>query len=263
MKKILYIIIPFIFWGCQKDFNSVIDSPLINYQASKVPTADSVTYSPSDSLMVLSVGLYPSADIQSVSANVISPDQTQLNNQPVILYDDGNSSDYGDTISGDFVFSNKFPMSHSYQKGKYQVQFFVTDNSGQTNMVALHFFWFDNGQPNVAPVISNIVAPDTVTLGTSTTPLFLSVQVHDDNGLSDVKSVYFNSYLPNGNASSGNPFKMYDDGSNGDKVAGDGIYSLTIGLPPNVTTGTYRFEFQAVDLGGLVSNKIVHNVVVK
>ncbi|MDR3668143.1 MAG: hypothetical protein P4L35_14975, partial [Ignavibacteriaceae bacterium] len=61
------------------------------------------------------------------------------------------------------------------------------------------------------------------------------------------------------------PFYMYDDGrpEHGDAVAGDGIYSLIISLPPGTTKGTYRWEFQAQDREKKTSNIIIHNIVVK
>jgi len=263
MNKYIYILLPFIFWGCQKDFNSVVDSTPSSYQVAKILGTDSVMYYQSDSLIVISIGFNSSNGIKTVSANVIASDQTQLNTAPIILYDNGNFPDNGDTVKGDNIYSNKFPISHYYPVGVYQIQYYVTDNSNQTNLAAVRSFYFDNGQGEVAPVISNLVAPDTVSLGSSTTPIFLSVHVYDTNGLNDIQSVYFNSYFPNGNPSSANPFKMYDDGTNGDQTAGDGIYSLIVGLPSNVQTGTYRFEFQAVDRSGSVSNKITHNLVVK
>ena len=59
---------------------------------------------------------------------------------------------------------------------------------------------------------------------------------------------------------------MYDDGNpvHGDAIAGDGIYSQIISLPPTgVTKGTYRWEFQAQDREKKTSNIIIHNIVVK
>jgi len=57
---------------------------------------------------------------------------------------------------------------------------------------------------------------------------------------------------------------MFDDGNNGsdgDLIAGDGIYSIIIRLPPTgVTKGTYRWEFQARDRAGKSSNKIIHTL---
>jgi hypothetical protein len=56
---------------------------------------------------------------------------------------------------------------------------------------------------------------------------------------------------------------MFDDGvSGGDTVANDGIYSLRVSLPPTTVTGTYRFEFQAVDRSAASSNIIVHRLTV-
>jgi hypothetical protein len=53
---------------------------------------------------------------------------------------------------------------------------------------------------------------------------------------------------------------MQDDGKTGDAVAGDGRFSLTIQITPQNATGTYRFEFQAEDKKGALSNKIVQNI---
>ncbi len=236
----------------------------MSYQVSGIKTPGQFVYNPGDSLVTISIALNSSVFVKSVSFVVYSPDQIQLNLDAVQMFDNGNITSNGDSVKGDNVFSNKFPLSHYYPKGTYQVDYYITDNSGTTKLAAINYFNFDNGQTNVAPVISNLAAPDTVSLGASTTPILLTVQVDDGNGLSDIQSVFFNSYLPpDGHPSSSNPFVMYDDGTNGDKVAGDGIYSLTIGLPPSASKGTYRFEFQAKDRSGALSNKIIHNLVVK
>jgi len=88
------------------------------------------------------------------------------------------------------------------------------------------------------------------------------VQVSDPNCIADLKRVFFNTFLPNGNPSSGNPFVMRDDGKEGDVVADDSRYSLTIQITAQNATGTYRFEFQAEDKKGALSNKITHNITV-
>ncbi len=265
MKKYIYILLPFIFWGCQKDFNSVVDSSPSNYQVNKILGADSVMYYPSDSLITISIGFTSSTGIRTVSANVIDPSQNQINLDPIILFDNGNLSDNGDTTKGDNIYSNKYPLSRYYANGNYQIQYFVTDYSNQSNLAAIRSFNFNNGQANVAPVISNLVCPDTETIQPVTINIFVSVYVHDDNGLKDIKSVYFNSYIPpDGHPSSQNPIMMYDDGTHGDVTAGDGIYSTYVVLPSTgVPKGTFRWEFQAEDRGGLLSNKIIHYLVIK
>ena len=227
MKKIIILFLPFIIWGCQKDFNSTVDVNLGNYEVLSVPTADSFGYVASDSLMTAAIALSNSNNVEAVTCNLFSPDGMQINIDPIQLFDNGNLSANGDAVKGDNIFSNKIPLSHYYAKGSYAIRFYVTDIYGNTKLAALHYFNYDNGQANVAPVISNLVAPDTVALGQQTTLIFLSVDAHDDNGANDIQSVFFNSYLPpDGHPSSANPFIMYDDGTNGDKVAGDGIYSV-------------------------------------
>jgi hypothetical protein len=159
-------------------------------------------------------------------------------------------------------------MSQSYADGTYDIQFYVTDKSGNTNTVAKHFFTFNNGLNYPSPVISNLIAPDTVTINPlDTTFIDISVQVHDDAGLGDIAYVFFNSYVPpNGAASHSNPILMFDDGKSvhGDSQAGDGIYSQVVSLPPTgVPKGIFRWEFQAQNNSSKLSNTIIHYIVVK
>jgi len=129
------------------------------------------------------------------------------------------------------------------------------------------------------PVLSNLAAPDTISRSAGKT-IVLSVHVTDPQGLSDIKSVYFNVTKPDGTPADGNPFFMYDDGdetNHGDKTAGDGIYSLIIIITPQNAKGNYRFDFmaedyswgigtcyfrfQAVDKEGLKSDPVVKKAV--
>jgi hypothetical protein len=263
MKKLLLLLIPILLGGCKKNFNNVVDSQPVGYQVTGITTPDQFSYFSSDSLITINIKLNSSENVTEITANVYDPDNNLLNNSPLQLFDDGNTAKFGDTANGDNIYSNKFPLSYNYPNGTYQIQYYITDIAGNTKLAAIHSFQYDNGQNNVAPVISNLVAPDTVFLGSSTEIILLTVQAHDDNGLNDIKTVYFNTFLPNGSESTGNPFIMYDNGANGDVTKGDGIFSLDIQLPSNTTKGIYRFEFQAKDRRGLLSNKITHNIVVK
>lgn len=119
---------------------------------------------------------------------------------------------------------------------------------------------------NRPPVISNLIAPDTLRLATDTLRIGLSIRAIDYDGKEDIQNVFFNSFLPDGSPSRSNPVYMYDDGNllvNGDMIAGDGIYSRIIILPPSTSKGKYRFEFQAVDKKNARSNLIIHFVVVR
>ncbi len=267
MRKLIFIIIPIIFWGCKRDFNSVIDSQPVNFQVTKINTVDSVTYQPTDSLMTISIAFNSSQDINSVYANVFDPDMNQINLSPIVLFDNGNIQDNGDTVKGDGIYSNKFPLSHYYPKGNYQIQFFVTDILNNTSLTAYHSFSFDNGQTNVAPVISNLTMTDSTSFGKSFT---FTVKAEDQNGLNDIISVFYKLYRPDGtlivNSQGISEFPLSDNGDTGvtgDVTAHDGIFTNMLTIPSGQQTGTWKFVFQAKDRGGLLSNTISHNLVVK
>jgi hypothetical protein len=140
--------------------------------------------------------------------------------------------------------------------GLYELKCFAEDRVGDISVEVI----INTFMENRAPMVFNEDVPDTLVLPSSgDLPVEITVEVKDQQSLVDIDSVYFNSYLPSGNPSSGNPFLMYDNGlpfnpSNpvavGDKVADDGIYTLTIFLPFNANPGQYRFEFFARDRVG-------------
>jgi hypothetical protein len=268
MKKYILILIPFIFWGCQKDFNSVLQPETGQYNVSDIGTANIFLYTHTDSLITISIELKNKSNINSVTCNITAPDNTVLNDAPVILYDNGNLSDNGDSLAADNRYSNKFPMSQSLIDGSYEIDYFVKGNDGSTTTVAKHFFTYDNGLNYPPPVVSDLSAPDTISVDpTDTTYILLTLKVQDNAGLSDIYYVFFNSFIPpDGNASKTNPVLMFDDGKkvHGDLVAGDGIYSQIVSLPPTgVPKGIFRWEFQAMNYNNKLSNKIIHYVVVK
>jgi len=125
---------------------------------------------------------------------------------------------------------------------------------------------FDPTQ-NVPPIVKNVQAPDTLIVPLSDTlKISLSVEAIDADGQSDILSVFFNTFRPDGSPSANNPFLMFDDGNivgNGDLVKGDGIFSRIIILPPGTTKGKYRFDFQAIDKSNEISNVISHFMVLK
>jgi len=268
MKKyILLLVISFLIGGCQKKFNDIIDASITsNTQVKDVTTTNSFTYSASDSLLVVGISLTSSKDVQEVFCNVFDSDGAQLNSDPVQLLDNGNIKDNGDTTKGDLIYSNKFPLSHSSSQVNYQIKYYVTLVSNNANLVAAQTFRYYPGISNVAPVISNLVMPDSVSIGDT---FIFTVAVSDSNGLSDVASVYFNVYRPDGTALADNGstnFLMVDDGDFvhfGDATAGDGIYSYKNSFASTAPKGKWKFVFQAKDKGGLLSNTITHYIVVK
>ena len=266
MKKLLLLLIPVLLGGCKKNFNNIIDSQPSNYQVKGTAAADQFKYVPYDSLMAISITLTSSEGIKNVFINVYDPDNNLLNDSPVELLDNGDVQN-GDTTKGDNTYSNKFPLSHYYLKGTYQIKFYITDISDNTNLAAVHSFVFDNGQANIAPVISKLVMPDSISVGET---FIFTVTASDSNGLIDIAYVDFQLYRPDGaqvKDNNGNAlFYMQDDGDYlhfGDNAAGDGVYSYKNSFASTAPSGSWKFVFQAKDRSGLLSNIITHNIIVK
>lgn len=145
--------------------------------------------------------------------------------------------------------------------GDYRVEVGGTDAAGRELNTVLTKFNLYNGQN--PPVLSDLQAPDTLQVPTQGfLAITLTVRATDPSGAADIKRVWFNTWLPSGKPSAGNPFSMFDDGNtiHGDAVAGDGRYSLIIQLPSTTERGRYRFEFTAYDYGNLASNVIVRYI---
>jgi hypothetical protein len=196
-------------------------------------------------------------DIDSVFFQIFQPlSPVSFYRSP--LWDDGQS---GDLIPGDGIFTFQGNLEDTLKsRGVHTFRFQAVDKSGLSGNVKVKEVFID--QINYPPVLSNIVAPDTVVLGTETAILFLSVDVFDPQGLADIKKVYFNSTKPDGNPATHNPFYMYDDGSSGDITPDDGTYSLDVEITPDSQKGIYQFDFYAEDHSGALSESLSHFVTV-
>lgn len=264
---IAMLIITTAFWGCEKEYDSVIDTNDASYSVTvtAIPSFNTIKFNPEDSTVIINIGLKNSSVIKSVWIFVYSSENKKINSSPFYLYDNGDNS-IGDQIKGDGVFSNRFPMSQYYPNGSYRIEYYYEDVLLNQYRIISQNFTYDNQQENFPPEISNLSAPDSVQIGTTAQLIYLSVDVTDQNGLNDIDKVYFNSFIPpNGNPSQSNPFLLYDDGKeeHGDLVAGDGRYSTIVQLPAQgVTKGVYRWEFEAKDRGKKLSNKIIHYITI-
>jgi len=261
--------------GCEQTSSSAIDpsfGPPALIQASTSVSAvntDTInvgtTRKPEDVLTIAltvtaKVASDPARPLPTVQMRIISPDD-HASLSSAILADDGSD---GDQLKGDGIFTGRT----SFRIERVQIGVFtleitaVGSNDFRSNTVLLPLTIYRGNHP---PLVSLIEAADTVKLANESQVLVLRLRVTDEDGIGDISRAFFNSYRPDGSASSGNPFQMYDDGSTtrGDEKAGDGIFGLLITLPPTTQPGTYRFEFQAVDRSNAVSNILVHSITVK
>jgi hypothetical protein len=263
MRKAILLLIPLLIWGCEKTYDNLIDTSVQNYQVSMTNPSEIVIFNSSDSLIVVQIIFTPQSEISSVDFDIISPDGSKLNTSSISLYDNGNLEN-GDTLANDKNYANKFPMSEYYLNGNYKIEYYVLQSNTSRRQVAIGTFNYFNGQDNMPPVISNtVVDPDTVVV-TQPTAIFTSVEATDLNGPADILEVYFKVIRPDGTTNN-NKVQLFDDGnmSNGDEVAGDGIYSRLVQVDQSNQKGTYRFEFQAKDRSDAPSNIINHYVLIQ
>lgn len=260
--------------GCEKPITPTTDSsispPLLLWATSSISAVntDTVNVGPTrtaDDLIPISLTVAAKVDCarnptpQSVEFRIISPLDFGLLASGA-LADDGLA---GDQSKGDGTYTTKASFKiRRVETGvlRIEVQAFGA-NGYQSNTIMLPLTVF---RGNHAPTISLLAAADTVRLLNESQLLALRLKVEDEDGLADISKVVFNSYRPDGGASSGNPFLMYDDGSatHGDEKSGDGIYSLIVTLPPTTQPGTYRFEFMAYDRSNAMSPPLVHRIAV-
>ncbi len=258
--------------GCEKKFSQVVDPPSIApfiVSATADPAVintDSITVGPDlNPDDVLSITLVCTALLDSSASivgaqmeyRVLPPDGSRvIGSGP--LRDDGVLPD---SVRGDRLFTGlaHFSILRSVV-GLIQVELVAVSEEGMSsNTVRRSVQIVRLNQP---PTLSGLLAPDSVSLGIVPKTILLTIDATDPDGLGDIKRVTFNSFLPSNSPSQGNPFQMYDDGTNGDDVANDGTYALLIALPPTAAIGTYRFEFQAIDRSNAVSPVVIHYITV-
>lgn len=278
--KIKFFFISFLvitFYSCDELPDGVVNSLNSQYQVSEISAPDYVVFNQLDSSIVATLKIDNTEVISQVWYNVLTSNGSETIISNVAMFDNGDKLNYGDQTSGDKIFSGKTYFGNSKSSGKYLLQFFVKDNvnneDDNTRVVGFHQFEFDNGQNKFAPVISDLVMPDTVGRGSANVFIF-TVKVTDGNGLKDVEQVYFKFIRPDNSVSG--TILMVDDGNQtlGDAVAGDGIYSFknsfSDGTPlpngdpnPPAQTGNWTFIFQAKDKSNILSNEITHTIFVK
>lgn len=197
-------------------------------------------------------------DLKNIKFIIYLPGTNTLVSQGY-LYDNGQGAD---SIAGDGVFSGlisfKIPR---VIVGNFIVELQAEDKSQLRSNLFLTSFRIS--RMGKAPVIFDLKAPENITLPISGEKVILmSVAAFDTNGYNDIKEVYFKSL------DSSDPtrkFFLLDNGNistSGDSVANDGIFSILVKLPFNMTPKSYRFEFEAKDYTELLSNKILHTLTV-
>jgi len=160
---------------------------------------------------------------------------------------------FPDSIANDSIFTGsvKFTAIRS-EIGTFYAEVGSSDAQEFTsNTVRIPFTIL---RLNQAPVISNLVAPDTVYRSLQT-PFTVSVQASDPDGLYDLVSVT----MTNENNS---VFSLHDDGINGDEMGGDGIFTQVFAFPTDQPLGPYVFTFKAIDRSNVSSAVLTKTIIV-
>ncbi|MFA5803513.1 MAG: hypothetical protein WC879_02615 [Melioribacteraceae bacterium] len=252
MKKLLFLILLIItFHGCGKKFDSPVETKQAIYQVASVATFASFMHTLTDSIINPSIEFTSSTDIKGTWIEILSPEDENISSGKIYLSNNPKTNPN--------AFSTSVTMKSEYINGMYLINYFVEDKTGTTKKVASQTFLFDNGKSNAAPIILSVSSPDTIEVKDVPLAFIVNATVADSNGIKDIKEVYFTT-------SSGSRTMLYDDGNftaNGDGIAEDGIFSRALSITPENEKGTYRFDFEAKDRGGLVSQVVRKYIVVK
>ena len=174
-------------------------------------------------------------------------------------------------IQSNGVWIGNFTVPDSMTPGEQSLPLILTDGLGKSEFTTL---WHADGMNaslqaiygphhisdemmkemninilNTAPVIIN-PGVQTVEKGETTSTVVLEVAISDYDGIL-VAQANLGVFTPF--TSQATWQNMYDDGSNGDAVANDGIYSVEMQVRSSTPIGTHEVLIQASDVYGKVS----------
>jgi len=177
-------------------------------------------------------------DIAAVYLDIEHP-TSPWNPDTTSLFDDGT---HGDVTERDGTYSVLLEPPPEYAlNGDYEYIFRAKDIKGKTSDALTKVIKVIG---NRAPILSNIVAPDSLVSGGDSA--FFSVEVYDPDG-GTVEAVFIDIDNPL-SIWSPDSVPLYDDGTHGDVASDDGTFSLLMSPPPDsALTGVYSFNFKAVD----------------
>ncbi len=206
-------------------------------------------------------------DISHVTGDLYAP-FSPVPNETIIFRDNGAGNDLA---GGDGIFSGEIASDiiETTGPGEYTLLAIAVDRAGNVSNEIIHSIVFNSDTNNLPPGFIIVTVPDSIKADNSL--IVLQAAADDPNGLQDIDKVFFFSVKPDKTlANNGNPFFLFDDGStifrggvlSGDLVEGDGIYTLTIIIPPETVKGEFVFKFRVSDKGGLESQISEHPVTV-
>jgi len=190
-------------------------------------------------------------DIDSVVFRILSNTEQLIVSG--IMFDDGNYETHGDNVPNNGKYSVRLKFSLS--SGDYRFAAQAVDRSKLRSEELSDTFHTRPGIINLAPIITKYQIPDTVYVD-QIVPFYLSVVALDPDSLDFIKKVGYQILEPTLTeiAEQG---ELNDQGTNGDSLAGDGIYSVeTTTAFANWKFGNYHLMIQAFDSRNKASENI-------
>ena len=205
------------------------------------PNISSVNATPSEgdpdggTIITITADLIDTSGILNVSGDIEHPDENIIVILP--LYDDGS---HGDTISGDNIFTNEWNCSGA-PSGTYYVDIIARDNSPSQNSIL-----FDNGTTFILidktpPAISLISVNPILGYPENETIITISAYITDVAGI-----LYGLVEIEHPDENIIVILPLYDDGSHGDTISGDNIFTNEWNCS-GAPSGTYYVDIIARD----------------
>lgn len=269
--KILPIISPFIILsllhlGCDKNFNTVIDStgdsPIISdaILSQYIINTDTINIGPErkpDDFLGIQISAFTNvhcSNYQNQIGSVRFMVQDDLSSDPLGEGTLQNNGIRPDLSATDSIYSGyvTFQMKRVFI-GKLIVTFWSENQSGYKSnslLVPLQI-----ARQNRPPLITIIYVPSSIS-ASAQTPFLVEVKAVDPDGQSDISKVLMI------NSNTKKYFSLNDSGIEGDNVASDSIYSQYFRTDQNQLLGSYPFAFVAIDRSKDSSNVITRIITV-
>ncbi len=152
-----------------------------------------------------------------------------------IMYNDGDFEAHGDIVPNNQTYSTR--LDQSFSPDNYRIEVRAVDKSREYSNRLEKEFYAAEAVLNRSPVITEYQVDDTVYVD-QVLPFLIQVEVNDpDSGdyitevSFEIKNHNFTEIVEQG--------ALVDDGTSGDAVAGDGIYSIET----NSSFATWEFDF--------------------
>lgn len=195
-------------------------------------------------------------NIDSVAFQLYRKDSVSAPTEELFLQSCLVDSGLPDIIWKDNVYSYLIESTTLVNReGYFTVKVQAFDKDGNTSEIETQS---EAVAPNSAPVLFPIVIPEQFEKGDT---LIFKIRVTDPQGSEEINYERAVSYVvkrPDGEYFADPTFYLSDDGTRGDEINGDGIY--TVHQPSNRNSkyqGLFHFYFTAKDIHGTVSDSLI------